>query len=461
MTRPEARPQTIEEARAYLTESALRSIRSSMPSGKTACDEAVSLRGLERLADAVRALSVDADRPRPGHVHVAPLEAGGFSGRRSRISSASTRRGTPATTSKTPSCSTTNAVPSIGSSRRLALALYRDRPRESRAGASRVRRAPRGRVDRDLFELEAAQPRPAERAVPVAVLPRPLPRELRLARRGLQHPARGASRRRRIRAGRQRRPRRHRVVALAPRGRAPRPPPAPRRRSSGPSTRTSRTATARRRRGTRTTSRSGTAGSDRERPELDPRASGEPQSASRLETLAQCPFRYFLKHVLRVEAPEEVERDATRWLDAMKAGSLLHEVFRLFFERITAAGQKPQSARHARVDRALAEAQIAAWREKIPPASELAFEERRDEILLTSRTFLALEEEHCREVTPRFFEVPFGLPRAASRSPVASPDPVPIAIGAGQSFLLRGSIDRVDEAPDGTFQVWDYKTGST
>jgi ATP-dependent helicase/nuclease subunit B len=26
---------------------------------------------------------------------------------------------------------------------------------------------------------------------------------------------------------------------------------------------------------------------------------------------------------------------------------------------------------------------------------------------------------------------------------------------------LRGRIDRIDEAPDGTFHVWDYKTGST
>ncbi len=195
-------------------------------------------------------------------------------------------------------------------------------------------------------------------------------------------------------------------------------------------------------------------------PELDPRASGQPLSASRMETLAQCPFRYFLKHVLRIEAPEEVERDSTRWLDPMMAGSLLHEVFRLFFEEITAAGEKPDSARHGKRILELAEAGIGAWREKVPPASELAFEERRQEILLASRTFLRLEEEHCRTVTPRFFEVPFGLQRAESRSPIASPDPVRIAIGAGDSFLLRGSIDRVDEAPDGKFHVWDYKTGS-
>jgi len=195
-------------------------------------------------------------------------------------------------------------------------------------------------------------------------------------------------------------------------------------------------------------------------PELDPRVSGKPQSASRLEALAQCPFRYFLKHVLRVEPPEQIERDATRWLDPMKAGSLLHEVFRLFFERITGDGEKPSVARHAPLVERLAEGQIRAWRETIPPASELAFEERRQEILFAARTFLRLEEEHCREVSPRFFEVPFGLPKAESRAPIASPDPVPISIGGGQTLLLRGSIDRVDEAPDGTFHVWDYKTGS-
>ncbi|HYR47113.1 MAG TPA: PD-(D/E)XK nuclease family protein, partial [Thermoanaerobaculia bacterium] len=35
-----------------------------------------------------------------------------------------------------------------------------------------------------------------------------------------------------------------------------------------------------------------------------------------------------------------------------------------------------------------------------------------------------------------------------------------IEIAPGRSFRLRGKIDRVDEAPDGTFEVWDYKTGS-
>ena len=194
-------------------------------------------------------------------------------------------------------------------------------------------------------------------------------------------------------------------------------------------------------------------------PELDPRESAEPQSASRLQTLASCPFRYFVRHVLGVEPVDVRERDRTRWLDPLAAGSLLHDVFRLFFERITARGEKPEAARHAALLEEIAEGEIRTWREKVPPRSELSFRERREDLLFTCRVFLRLEEEHCRELSPKFFEVPFGLPRADPRGPIASREPVSISAGGGKSFRLRGSIDRVDQAPDGSYHVWDYKTG--
>lgn len=199
-------------------------------------------------------------------------------------------------------------------------------------------------------------------------------------------------------------------------------------------------------------------------PELDPRAGGEPFSASRVQDLAACPFSYFVRHVLGVEAPDDVAKDPTRWLDPLGEGSLLHEVFRDFFERITAAGEKPQLARHLELILEIAEARIEEWKGRVSPRSALAFSVQRENIRFACRTLLALEEEHCREVTPRHFEVPFGLPRqipsSLSRVSVASPDPVAIEIAPGRSFRLRGKIDRVDEARDGTFEVWDYKTGS-
>jgi ATP-dependent helicase/nuclease subunit B len=198
-------------------------------------------------------------------------------------------------------------------------------------------------------------------------------------------------------------------------------------------------------------------------PELDPRRpGGEPFSASRIEALARCPFAYFVKHVLGVVAPDDLERDPSRWLSPLDEGSLLHETFRIFFERITEAGEKPESSRHREALEKIAAERIAEWRERVPPRSQVAFDAQRESILFACSTLLRLEEAHCQTASPRYFEVPFGRPRevAASRAAVASADPVEIPLPGGKRFLLRGSIDRVDQAPDGTFHVWDYKTGA-
>ncbi|HEY7114735.1 MAG TPA: PD-(D/E)XK nuclease family protein [Thermoanaerobaculia bacterium] len=197
--------------------------------------------------------------------------------------------------------------------------------------------------------------------------------------------------------------------------------------------------------------------------ELDPRGDGGPISATRIQALATCPFAYFLRSVLRVERPEELRRDPGVWLEPMDEGSLLHDVFRALLAEITAAGEKPRFDRHfARLEE-IANDRIAAWSEAKPPRSRVAFDEQKKSILFACRTFLRLEEIHCREVRPRHFEVGFGIGRLAGggASAFSSPDPVEIALGGGRHFRLRGSIDRVDEAADGSFQVWDYKTGST
>ena len=194
---------------------------------------------------------------------------------------------------------------------------------------------------------------------------------------------------------------------------------------------------------------------------LDPRVTGQPLSCSAIEQLAECPFAYFLERVLRLEAPERLERDPTIWLDPLQAGSLQHEIFRRLFEEISAAAEKPSVARHRALLERIASEEIEVWREKVPPASEVAFAARRDEIFATCASFLQLEEEHCRDVTPRWFEVAFGLPWAGPTTPPGSPDPVEIPLPRGKKFFLRGRIDRIDDAGDGLFEVWDYKTGGT
>jgi ATP-dependent helicase/nuclease subunit B len=136
-------------------------------------------------------------------------------------------------------------------------------------------------------------------------------------------------------------------------------------------------------------------------------------------------------------------------------------VFRRFFAEITGTSEKPSVLRHQALLERVALDEIEVWRQKVPPASEVAFAARRDEILATCRSFLQLEEEHCREVTPRWFEVAFGLPWAGPTTPPGSPDPVEIRLPHGRKFFLRGRIDRIDEAAAGAFEVWDYKTGGT
>ena len=99
-----------------------------------------------RLSDAVRALSIDADRPRPGRVHVAEYRSGGFSGRAHTYLLGLDEARHPGADLEDPVL--------LDAERRsinrilapLALPLYRDRPRES----ARALRACVARVSGDL-----------------------------------------------------------------------------------------------------------------------------------------------------------------------------------------------------------------------------------------------------------------------------------------------------------------------
>src|SRR5262249_32064194 len=195
--------------------------------------------------------------------------------------------------------------------------------------------------------------------------------------------------------------------------------------------------------------------------ELDPRVTLEPMSSSRIQRLARCPYDYFLHDVLGLAPPDELDSDPRQWLDPMALGSLLHDVFHRFFAEISSREERPSAARHAKELEEIAERAVADWRERIPPRSAAAFALCREAIDVACRTLLREEEEHCRTATPRYFEVPFGMSRAPLESAIASAEPVAIALGPSRRFHLRGRIDRIDEAPDGTFHVWDYKTGGT
>jgi hypothetical protein len=166
----------------------------------------------------------------------------------------------------------------------------------------------------------------------------------------------------------------------------------------------------------------------------------EPLSATSVEQYASCPFKFFLRAVLRVGELEEVDDE----IDHRTLGRLYHDVLERLFSRLGVEQRFPLV-----VDDAVAELAdevcddvIAEWRRTEPLGHPALFavEERR----LRERVLALLKAEGERVpaegCTPRHFERAFG----------------PLAFG---DVWLRGKIDRIDVGP-GRAVVLDYKTGS-
>jgi RecB family exonuclease len=202
-------------------------------------------------------------------------------------------------------------------------------------------------------------------------------------------------------------------------------------------------------------------------PELDLTSSAGPTvSASRLETLGQCPLKYFFRYVLDLEPPEELAIDPSVWLDPLARGSLLHEVFEHFLKELIKRGAIPDALRDEPRLMAILDERISHYRNEIPPPSEAVFRREQARLRRTARIFLREESEYCRETgnRPLYLEVAVGLEGGESGSELDTEEPVPVKLPDGSSLRVRGRIDRVDRvagpAPN-VFAVWDYKTGGT
>jgi ATP-dependent helicase/nuclease subunit B len=183
------------------------------------------------------------------------------------------------------------------------------------------------------------------------------------------------------------------------------------------------------------------------RDEVDPLAGDKAvMSASRLELLARCPFAYFLRHVLKIEAPEEVAFDRARWLDPLRRGSLIHAILCDFMTRIRDRGEAVAAGRHAGLMDEISAAALARMKQEIPPPSDAVFESETRDIRDSLSIFLAAEENLEEKGEPIEFEM-----EIAKRK---------IEIGQDRSFFLRGFIDRVDRLGRDTYRILDYKTGS-
>lgn len=185
--------------------------------------------------------------------------------------------------------------------------------------------------------------------------------------------------------------------------------------------------------------------------------SGQALSATRLETYALCPFRYFLSEILNLQAvpsPEEIRR-----IEPLDRGTLLHKILHDFYKR--AASEIPLPLRPDRLP--------AAWK-IMEQAARQAFSEAelrgetglallweldRQSLLEDLQAFLKKEAGLDEGFIPKDFEVQFGFEPKQGKSLRPS-----LLLEDKAAVFLRGRIDRVDWSAGGdSLRIVDYKSG--
>jgi ATP-dependent helicase/DNAse subunit B len=189
---------------------------------------------------------------------------------------------------------------------------------------------------------------------------------------------------------------------------------------------------------------------DIEQETFDPRKNKEKTlTAGKLESLAACPYSYFIEEILGVRPVEEMVYDPYSWLDPATRGSLLHRIFEIYYREQKENGIKvDKEAFILQVAKDLIEQQ----KKVLPPTNERVFRLEVADVLACCRIFIKEEEQHLEAYEPAHFEYTFG---------VDGYDPAEIHLPLGESIKLSGKIDRVDKKADGKYHIIDYKTGST
>jgi ATP-dependent helicase/DNAse subunit B len=161
-----------------------------------------------------------------------------------------------------------------------------------------------------------------------------------------------------------------------------------------------------------------------------------------LEEYGCCPFRYFLKRLVKLSPVEKPDLE----LEVREEGSLVHEILHSFFNRLKTAGKLPLtgSTEEMTVLHEESERVFARWEAEKYTGEKLLWEIEKNRLGLILRGVVESEAAEGSGFVPHDFELPF------DRLEVDSED--------GAKFFLKGKIDRVDVDPvKHALRVVDYK----
>ncbi|MGD9676980.1 MAG: PD-(D/E)XK nuclease family protein [Vulcanibacillus sp.] len=183
-------------------------------------------------------------------------------------------------------------------------------------------------------------------------------------------------------------------------------------------------------------------------------------SSSQLEMLATCPYKYFLRYILKAKKPDDVEFSSVQWLDPATRGTLLHKVFEKFYQELKSRDESPSINNHESLIQKIASDEMEEVRKILVPPSNLIYELERSEILDSCRVFLAYEEENQVGYLPSYLELSFGI-GGDKHKELGEISEVEIKLPSGKKIYINGKIDRVDQLSTKDFVIIDYKTGSS
>lgn len=186
-------------------------------------------------------------------------------------------------------------------------------------------------------------------------------------------------------------------------------------------------------------------------------------SVTELEIYARCPFQYFINNVLKFPAKEDEVEDE---LSSLEKGSLLHDTLFEFYNNRRDEGKPPIG----QCDEETFEEAKNQLNELLNSNTEKRRNQRTENPIGENNLFWKISVEKLRvalhkwfeaertynvPVLPRHFEVNFGQPGEPSDSELSCEEPISIG-----NVRMKGKIDRIDIG-NGTFNIVDYKTGST
>ena len=175
-------------------------------------------------------------------------------------------------------------------------------------------------------------------------------------------------------------------------------------------------------------------------------------SASSLETYVQCPFKFFIEKVLRLEEKQEPEDR----LDALQLGDLYHRIlFKYFSSHFPGDWSNALESYIKELENA-AERVFADYEGKrsLPQG---VWQVYREEILNNLRLLIEAEYNNEYQTTPLKLEFGFGISEDYQDSPDNIKEPVDIKL-TDETIKLKGKIDRIDSRrSQEDIMVYDYK----